>query len=112
MSAVLAFEVAAWMLRAACRPADVDAKLFFPQRRHSTAAAPAKAFCRRCPVRTQCLDYALSHERQLTGRKNGHRHGVWGGTNPTERQQIFLCRARLCGHTDRSRCRLGSRSTR
>ena len=36
----------------------------------------AKAVCVRCPVRAQCLDYAVAL---------GIRHGVWGGTTPEER---------------------------
>lgn len=36
---------------------------------------PARAVCRRCPLATACLDYALDNEE----------YGVWGGTTPAER---------------------------
>ncbi|MGH3099239.1 MAG: WhiB family transcriptional regulator [Streptosporangiales bacterium] len=38
----------------------------------------AKAVCARCPVRQQCLDYALRHAVS----------GVWGGTTDAERGQL------------------------
>ena len=39
----------------------------------------AKAVCRACPVRPQCLDWAVEADE---------RAGVWGGTTPDERAQI------------------------
>ena len=44
-----------WMLRAACRGMDPD--LFFPERGEITDAC--KTICRGCPVRLDCLDYAM-----------------------------------------------------
>lgn len=38
----------------------------------------AKALCDTCPVRLQCLDYALKWAEQ----------GVWGGTEPHERRRM------------------------
>jgi len=38
----------------------------------------AKAACSRCPVRLQCLDYAVS----------AHMTGIWGGTTAEERSRI------------------------
>lgn len=35
----------------------------------------AKAVCARCPLRAECLEYALSHPA---------RHGIWGGLSPEE----------------------------
>lgn len=40
---------------------------------------PAKRICARCPVRTECLDWALAHDE---------RYGVWGGMGPRERARI------------------------
>jgi WhiB family redox-sensing transcriptional regulator len=44
----------------------------------------AKAICAACPVRTECLDYALAHHV---------RHGIWGGLNGEERFRERLRRA-------------------
>lgn len=68
-----------WRPRAACQ--DVDPELFFPSDRGGPAAeaqaAKAKAVCAGCPVREQCLDWALSHSLG---------HGVWGGLTEEERR--------------------------
>ena len=64
-----------WMADANC--AGVDPELFFPQRGESTVEA--KAVCRACPVRAQCLDYALSINE---------RNGIWGGTSERQRRTI------------------------
>jgi WhiB family redox-sensing transcriptional regulator len=69
-----------WRDRAACR--DADPELFFPVSAVGPGArqiAEAKAVCARCPVREQCLDYAMA---------NGLDHGVFGGTTDTERRQL------------------------
>jgi hypothetical protein len=47
------------------------------------AVANAKQLCDECPIRQQCLDYALKHEV----------HNIWGGTTPAERAEL-LGRAR------------------
>ncbi len=41
----------------------------------------ARALCRTCPIRLECLDYAIS---------NDERFGVWGGLTPKERGGIDL----------------------
>jgi WhiB family transcriptional regulator, redox-sensing transcriptional regulator len=70
-----------WQGRAAC--AGMDAQLFFapdgerPQQRE-IREAKAKAVCALCPVRAQCLDYAL---------RNSIRGGIWGGLNQEERSR-------------------------
>jgi WhiB family redox-sensing transcriptional regulator len=40
----------------------------------------AKAICRSCCVREDCLEYALRIREP---------HGIWGGLNETERKQIL-----------------------
>jgi WhiB family redox-sensing transcriptional regulator len=40
----------------------------------------AKRICSTCPVRRECLDYALRIREP---------HGIWGGLNETERRQIL-----------------------
>ncbi|MEU7472587.1 WhiB family transcriptional regulator [Streptomyces sp. NPDC044984] len=69
-----------WRARAACRTEDPD--LFFPIGTTGPAlmqAEQAKAVCRRCPVREQCLQWALD---------TGQSIGVWGGTSETERRAL------------------------
>ena len=74
-----------WHARAACRGSDVT---FFPTRgeegyngptvKHETIDA-CRAVCAGCPVRVDCLDWALEHSE---------RHGVWGGYTVKERIRI------------------------
>jgi WhiB family redox-sensing transcriptional regulator len=77
-----------WQSRAVC--GDARAWLFFgpdgegPAERASRESR-AKAICASCPVRAECLDYALSHQV---------RYGVWGGRNEEERFRERLRRAR------------------
>ncbi|MER7488022.1 WhiB family transcriptional regulator [Streptomyces sp. NPDC126497] len=69
-----------WRSRAACRTEDPD--LFFPIGTTGPAlmqTEQAKAVCRRCPVREQCLRWALD---------TGQTIGVWGGTSETERRAL------------------------
>jgi WhiB family transcriptional regulator, redox-sensing transcriptional regulator len=65
-----------WMARGACRQADPE--LFFPIAVTGPAAQQteaAKAVCRPCAVRANCLSYALEAMPE----------GVWGGTTLEER---------------------------
>lgn len=64
-----------WVPQAACL--GMDPELFYPSRGESLA--PAKAVCAACPVRSECLEYALG------GRE---RYGVWGGRSERERQRL------------------------
>ncbi len=61
-----------WNERGACRGSEND--LFFNPRYEDTA----KALCRSCKVRRECLAYALGR----------HEQGVWGGTNEEERREL------------------------
>jgi WhiB family transcriptional regulator, redox-sensing transcriptional regulator len=75
MSAVT-FRSAGWQRAAACRSADPE--LFFPVAaggRSLQQAERAKAVCRMCIVRRQCLQYAIA----------GGEEGVWGGMTEEER---------------------------
>lgn len=78
-----------WQLRAACRGED-SSYFFAPgyfEKRHEKLGREvvAKAICARCPVRAECLDYALEL-REI--------HGVWGGLNEMERRAMLRQRAR------------------
>ena len=71
-----------WRDEAACRDADTD--LFFgPAAEFVTARqqreAEAKAICAGCPVRLECLAYALD---------SGEAYGVWGGATEDERRAM------------------------
>ncbi len=61
---------------AACR--DVDTEVFFPA--SESQAGPAQAICAVCPVREECLEYALETRPG---------DGVWGGLTPTERHRLI-----------------------
>jgi WhiB family transcriptional regulator, redox-sensing transcriptional regulator len=65
-----------WMREAACR--GVDPAAFFPS--DNTGVEAAQRLCAACPVRPECLEFAL--ESRLD-------HGVWGGTSERERQRIL-----------------------
>lgn len=67
-----------WWRDAACQTVDPD--LFFPVSSLGPGrdeVARAKAICASCPVRRQCLQFALA-TRQA--------HGVWGGLTEEERR--------------------------
>lgn len=69
-----------WRDRAACR--DEDPELFFPIGDGVAAqdqVGRAKAVCARCPVRQQCLQFALS---------TGQDAGIWGGLTAEERRDL------------------------
>jgi len=72
----------AWALRGLCSAADPE--LFFPPR--GDPAADARRICDRCPVRTECLAYALVA---------GEEFGIWGGLDPDERKNLARRRKRL-----------------
>jgi WhiB family transcriptional regulator, redox-sensing transcriptional regulator len=56
---------------------------FFPI--HASDTAAAKQACASCPVRAECLAYALEHDQ---------RYGVWGGLDETERDALRRRRGR------------------
>lgn len=68
-----------WQSEANCLGVDPD--LFFPERGVSTAEA--KAVCKGCVVRLDCLEAALV---------NGEKFGVWGGLSERERRRIRRAR--------------------
>jgi WhiB family transcriptional regulator, redox-sensing transcriptional regulator len=68
-----------WQDAAACRGTDVV--LFFGpdgerQPEREIRERKAKALCASCPVRNECLDYAISRPEK---------YGTWGGLNEDER---------------------------
>lgn len=76
-----------WWSQAACLQEDPE--LFFPVGTRGPAVLQvqeAKAVCRRCFVRAQCLEWALI---------GGPDHGVWGGLDAPERSQLKRSRMKV-----------------
>jgi WhiB family redox-sensing transcriptional regulator len=76
----------AWMQDAECR--GLDPNVFFTERGEPTTQV--KEICARCPVRGECLDYAL---------EMGEKFGCWGGTSERERRRLRAARGRRPGVT-------------
>lgn len=64
-----------WRLRAACR--GIDTNLFFPDR--GDDQTEPKGICMGCPVRPQCLGYAV---------RRGEKGGIWGGESERKRRAL------------------------
>ena len=69
--------VAAWRARAACRSMDTD--IFF--RAIGRPARQVVQACQACPVREQCLTFALSTPYDED-------YGYWGGATQKERRKM------------------------
>lgn len=69
-----------WMSRAKCREIQ-DPELFYvnPQRQPLIATDVVSFYCEECPVRNECLAYAL---------RNGENEGIWGGLTAAERSDL------------------------
>jgi WhiB family transcriptional regulator, redox-sensing transcriptional regulator len=75
-----------WRADGACRTADPD--LFFPIAMGGGASrqiAKAQQICAGCPVKQQCLDFAMQTRESA---------GIWGGTTPEERIRVLRARHR------------------
>jgi WhiB family redox-sensing transcriptional regulator len=73
-------QASAWRFQARC--ADQDPDLFFPVGSSGPAVRQtmlAKAVCAQCPVRAECLEWAL---------ETAQPHGVWGGLDEQERERL------------------------
>jgi WhiB family transcriptional regulator, redox-sensing transcriptional regulator len=64
-----------WMLRARCR--DLPPAVFFPS--DGVGVEVASRYCAECPVKVECLEYALEHHID---------HGVWGGASERARRRM------------------------
>jgi WhiB family redox-sensing transcriptional regulator len=65
-----------WKLKAACREVE-DSDIFYSTAHDKQRAA--KRFCVGCPVRPDCLEYALLTDQ----------YGIWGGMSERERDKKF-----------------------
>lgn len=72
-----------WQLEAKCAelPTRRSDAMFFPERGGSSKAA--REMCACCPVRAECLEFALDNKEQ---------HGIWGGTSERERRKLRSAR--------------------
>lgn len=64
-----------WSMRAAC--ADKGDKMFPKGHKDLSYITEARRICRSCPVRKDCLEYALSFP-------TSDLHGVWAGLTPRQ----------------------------
>lgn len=71
------WEPGEWVTGAVC--AQTDPEVFYPEKGQTSDTA--KAVCRVCPVREQCLAYAVVTD---------DRHGVWGGMTRKERDRLTV----------------------
>lgn len=75
-----------WMERGNC--ARTNDRRFFSDSGSTAQAdqnAVRKEFCNSCPVKTECLNYAIDNRID---------NGVWGGASERERRRIRKNRAR------------------
>ena len=72
---------AKWVSLAVCAQVDLD--LHFPEKGRTDQVRIAKAICAECPVREECLEFALDFEDRTYGS-----YGVFGGKTARERDEI------------------------
>lgn len=61
-----------WVVKASCQ--DKDTNIFYDEE------SRAKNICKLCPVRSECLEYALGFREE---------YGVWGGASEAERKRLL-----------------------
>lgn len=67
-----------WMDNASCRGRnDID---FFPEEAFNTEAPKAVAVCQTCPVKEDCLEFAV---------ENDVKYGIWGGMSYPQRKRYW-----------------------
>ena len=64
-----------WRQHGLCAQTDPD--VFYPEK--GGTSRPAKQVCATCPVRDECLDFAVATDE---------RWGIWGGLTERERRQL------------------------
>jgi WhiB family transcriptional regulator, redox-sensing transcriptional regulator len=68
-----------WMADANCL--DSDPEIFYPNKGAKTKCRQAKQICDACPVKQQCLRYAVKRHEEW---------GIWGGLTATERRKATV----------------------
>jgi WhiB family redox-sensing transcriptional regulator len=69
----------------------VDPEVMFPDREDHVALRAAKQVCATCPLRLECLDYALDRRIEF---------GVWGGLGERDREASRKRRQRAGGQPE------------
>lgn len=60
---------------------EIDGELWFPESGgESYEQRRAKKFCEECPVKAECLNFAIVNREE---------YGIWGGLTVRERQKIW-----------------------
>jgi WhiB family transcriptional regulator, redox-sensing transcriptional regulator len=78
------YDDSTWRARAECR--GENAFYFYPPSHFERKPEKdfregmARALCRSCKVKQECLDYSLQVEES---------HGIWGGLNELERKRLL-----------------------
>lgn len=75
-----------WMADARCADLPVDVFFPVPGRHMIVNIIHAKGYCAMCPVKTDCLEFALQFDHRTLP-------GIWGGT--TENERLKLRRTRV-----------------
>lgn len=78
-----------WMSRAACLGADPE-EFFDLQGSNEVSARVIRRYCEDCPVRPECLEFALGSEDW----PGGYVFGIFGGMTGNERRRIIQARRR------------------
>lgn len=76
----------AWMRHAECAKPEHQAVCFIADNRGYRDLVPALRVCLACPVRAECLSYAVGNEDLSTT------FGVWGGLTADQRKRIYRLR--------------------
>jgi WhiB family redox-sensing transcriptional regulator len=69
---------------ASCK--DTHPRLFFPDVGDLATVREAKAVCKTCQVRVECLRFAI---------ESGEQHGIWGGMTYRERRRVKMTRKQI-----------------
>lgn len=70
-----------WFERARCVTDQVATETFFAS--HPNQVERAQRFCASCPVAQECLNLAMSNERDYA------RYGIYGGLTPDQRKELW-----------------------
>lgn len=74
-----------WVDRAACIGHPLEWFFPTPGPRFQAYVKKAKAICAECPVRVECLEYAMTFDHRANP-------GIWGGTTENDRYKLHRTR--------------------